>query len=186
MSFFYIILIAIALAIDAFSVSVIAGLFNKNPDFRYYFRISFHFGMFQFLMPIIGYFLGFYLQELLQSIDHWIAFGLLLIIGVKMIMDSFSKEENKKRKDPSKGYTLILLSIATSIDALAIGITLGVLNQDIFFPSVIIGLICLVFSIAGIFIGKTFGKYFKRVEIFGGIILIAIGTKILIEHIVPT
>lgn len=184
MSFVYIFLVAIALAMDAFSVSIIAGLFNKKPDFRFYFRISFHFGLFQFLMPILGYFLGAYLENFLQSIDHWVAFSLLSIIGVKMIMDSFSKDENKKKKDPSRGSTLILLSIATSIDALAIGITLGVLNKAVFFPSVIIGIVCLIFSVAGVFIGKTFGHFFKKIEVIGGLILILIGLKILLEHLI--
>ena len=183
MNFLSILMVAVALALDAFSVSITAGLFNKKPDFGYYFRLSFHFGFFQFIMPVLGYFLGTYLGKYVRSVDHWIAFGLLIAIGIKMIYDSYSDSGFKKKKDPSRGFTLIFLAIATSIDALAIGITLGILNKDVFFPSLVIGVVCMIFSVLGIVIGKTIGKFFNRIEIFGGVILILIGLKILIEHL---
>ncbi len=180
-----VIFIAIALAMDAFSVSISAGIIIGDPDFRHYFRLSFHFGLFQFIMPVIGYFAGAYVENYIKDYDHWIAFGLLFIIGMKMIIEAFPKEEKDvPRKDPSKGINLIILAVATSIDALAVGLSLGVLNRPILLPSIIIGLICSLFSIIGIAIGKKVGSFFSRkTEIIGGIMLIVIGIKILIEHI---
>jgi putative Mn2+ efflux pump MntP len=179
-----IILIATALAMDAFSVSISAGIIIKDPDFRHYFRLSFHFGFFQFIMPIIGYFAGIYIEAYISNYDHWIAFALLVFIGIKMIRESFSREEKDiNRKDPSRGINLILLAIATSIDALAVGFSIGVLNKPILFPSIIIGITCSLFSIIGIRIGRKISFISKRAEIIGGAMLVLIGIKILIEHL---
>lgn len=179
--------IAVGLAMDAFSVSIAVGTKLNDLSFRHYFRLSFHFGLFQFLMPIIGYFAGVYAEEYIQDYDHWVAFGLLGLIGGKMIYESFSDSEHFKQKDPTRGWTLVLLSIATSIDALAVGLSIGILNHPILYPSVIIGLVCLGFSLFGLHIGKKVALIFgKRVELLGGIILIAIGIKIVLEHTVMT
>ncbi len=175
--------ISVGLAMDAFSVSIAAGLFVYPPLSRYYFRVAFHFGFFQFIMPIMGYLAGSCIEPYIRSIDHWIAFLLLSYIGGKMIYESFQDDKNFDR-DPSRGLTLIVLAIATSIDALAVGLSLGVLNKPIIYPSIVIGGICAAFSVAGLAIGRRAGNMIgSRVERLGGIILIMIGIKIVIEHI---
>jgi len=185
MDYISIFAIAVGLAMDAFSVSISAGLIIKKPNFRHYFRLAFHFGLFQFFMPILGYFAGTYLEEMIKDIDHWVAFGLLFIIGAKMIKEAFSQDDHGfKKRDPSRGGTLVLLSVATSIDALAVGLSLGVLDKPVLIPSIIIGITCLIFSVVGIFLGRKAGKVLgKRAEAIGGGILIAIGVKILMEHL---
>lgn len=177
--------IAIALAMDAFSVSISAGMIIKTPNYRHYFRLAFHFGLFQFMMPIIGYFGGIYLEKYIKSYDHWVAFGLLSLLGLKMIKESLADEdETKEIKDPSRGFSLVILSIATSIDALAVGLSFGVLSQAILFPSVIIGFTCALFSIIGVTIGKKAAALVgKKAEAVGGIMLLIIGIKILVEHL---
>ena len=179
--------VAVALAMDAFSVSISAGMIIKTPGFRHYFRLSFHFGFFQFMMPLIGYFFGSYLESYIKDYDHWLAFGLLAFIGLKMIREAFSKQKDVsvKRKDPSRGFNLILLAVATSIDALTVGLSLGVLNQPVLFPGIIIGITCSLFSVAGVFIGQKAGNVFgRKAEAIGGIMLLIIGIKILYEHLV--
>jgi putative Mn2+ efflux pump MntP len=184
MDYFSIIIIAIALAMDAFSVSISCGMIIDKPDLGHYFRLSFHFGLFQFLMPIAGFFAGRYLETYIKTYDHWVAFALLILIGLKMIKDSFDKKNNNKiGKDPSHGFTLLLLAVATSIDALAVGISIGVLNKPILIPSIIIGVVCSFFSIIGIALGNRVSKYITNgAGIIGGIMLILIGIKILVEH----
>ncbi|MCK5056507.1 MAG: manganese efflux pump [Candidatus Aminicenantes bacterium] len=178
---------AVALAMDAFSVSISAGMIIKKPGFGHYFRLSFHFGLFQFMMPIAGYFFGSYLESYIKDYDHWVAFGLLVFIGLKMIREAFSKKEEVsfKQKDPSRGFNLVLLAVATSIDALAVGLSLGVLNQPVLFPGIVIGITCSLFSIAGVFIGKKAGNVVgRKAEAIGGIMLLIIGVKILYEHLI--
>lgn len=176
--------LAISLAMDAFSVCITSGAVIKKPTLRQYFRLSFHFALFQFLMPILGFYGGVFFEGLLEQYDHWIAFILLLIIGGKMFWESFQSELDEDKRDPSRGKTLILLSISTSIDAAAVGFSMAALNEPIFIPSIIIGLVCLIFSILGVFIGAKIGSLFgKWAERFGGLVLILIGTKILIEHL---
>ncbi len=183
MDFIAILGIAVGLAMDAFSVSIAAGMIIDKPAFRHYFRLAFHFGLFQFMMPILGYFAGIFVEKLIQSYDHWIAMALLGYIGIKMIRESFSKDKSEVVRDPSRGWSLIVLSVATSIDALAVGLSIGVLGKPILFPSAVIGIVCAMFSIFGIAIGKRAGSLLgKRVERAGGLILIAIGIKILLEH----
>jgi len=180
-----ILVIAAALAMDAFSVCISCGMIIARPGFRHYFRLAFHFGLFQFIMPIIGYFGGKYLEDYIKGYDHWIAFGLLFLIGLKMIHEALSKEPEScdPARDPSRGWSLLVLAVATSIDALAIGLSFGVLNQSILMPSIIIGAVCSLFSIVGIAIGNKAGALIgKRGEIIGGLMLIAIGIKILVEH----
>lgn len=176
-----ILLIAVGLAMDAFAVSICKGLSMKKLNYKTLI-IGLYFGLFQALMPLIGYLLGTSFESLITKIDHWIAFALLSIIGINMIVEIFEKEEEKDDKVNFK--TMIPLAIATSIDALAIGITLAFLNTNIILPVIIIGLVTLILSIIGVIIGYKFGhKFEKQSQIIGGIILIVIGLKILLEHL---
>jgi manganese efflux pump family protein len=182
-----IIVVAVALAMDAFSVCVSCGMIIARPGFGHYFRLAFHFGLFQFMMPIIGFFGGMYLESYIKAYDHWIAFALLLFIGLKMVREAFRKESPDcpagERKDPSRGWSLIVLAVATSIDALAVGLSIGVLNRPILLPSVIIGVVCALFSVIGVALGNRAGSLVgKRAEAIGGLMLVGIGIKILIEH----
>ncbi|HQP47388.1 MAG TPA: manganese efflux pump MntP family protein [Spirochaetota bacterium] len=173
-----------SLAMDAFSISIVAGIIIEKITWRHYFRLSFHFGLFQFIMPIIGYQAGSLPGNTIRHYDHWIAFIILSGIGLKMIIDSYCKKYNTDRKDPTRGFTLVFFSIATSIDALAVGFSLSILGAPIFCPAVVIGVICSFFSILGIRIGKIAGSLFSKSAAFaGGCILIIIGCKILIDHI---
>jgi len=177
--------IAVGLAMDAFSVSIAAGIFIDKPTPGHYFRIAFHFGLFQFLMPIIGYAAGRSIETYIRDYDHWVAVALLTYIGMKMIRGSFAGENRLPlRRDPSRGWNLVLLSVATSIDALAVGLSLGVLGKPIVMPSIVIGVVCSLFSVAGIALGRKAGALLgRRVELLGGLILIAIGIKIVVEHL---
>ena len=183
MSFIEIILIAAGLAMDAFAVSIAAGTSGRLQAIRGTFRLSFHFGLFQFLMPILGWFLGSTVAVIITAFDHWMAFGLLLFAGGHMIISAQKEGHNKFQHDPSKGMNLILLSFSTSIDALAVGLSLAFLSISIWYPSAVIGLITSVVSYLGIKTGEKLGALFgKRMEIIGGIMLCLIGIKILIEH----
>ena len=170
---------------DAFSVSVAASIRIKQMTWRHSFRLAFHFGLFQFFMPLLGYAAGIYVEKLVSSFDHWVAFGLLAIVGGRMIWESFTHDEdNSERKDPSRGLTLIMLSLATSIDAVAVGLSLGVLGEEILFPSIVIGVVCLVLSAVGTVIGRKIGEIGGAwVERFGGVVLILIGAKIVFDHL---
>ncbi len=135
-------------------------------------------------MPVIGWSAGYVLRDFISHIDHWVAFGLLFMIGFKMIFESSKIKSNRKNINPLNIYTLLILSIATSIDALAVGLSLSFLKISILMPAMIIGFITFIFSFAGVFIGDRFGHFFeRRIEAVGGIILIGIGIKILIEHL---
>lgn len=175
--------VGVGLAMDAFAVSICKGLSMKKIDYKKTVIIALYFGIFQAVMPIIGYFLGTTFESLVTQIDHWIAFILLGIIGINMIKEAFSKEsENVNDKVDFK--TMIILAIATSIDALAIGITFAFFKTNLILAVIIIGIITFVLSLIGVKIGNKFGnKYEKKAEIFGGVILILIGVKILIEHL---
>lgn len=171
---------------DAFSVSVAASIKIKDMTWRHTFRLCFHFGLFQFLMPLLGYGAGVYVEKLVRDFDHWVAFTLLAIVGGRMIWESFKHAHGDEvnRKDPSRGLTLVMLSVATSIDAVAVGLSLGVLGEEILFPSIVIGLVCLVLSWVGTVIGKKIGERGGAwVERFGGGILILIGAKIVFDHL---
>lgn len=176
-------LVGVGLAMDAFAVSICKGLAMKKLDWKKAIIIALYFGIFQAVMPIIGYFLGTTFESLVTQIDHWIAFILLGIIGINMIKEAFSKEsENVNDKVDFK--TMIILAIATSIDALAIGITFAFFKTNLLLAVIIIGIITFMLSLIGVKIGNKFGnKYEKKAEIFGGVILILIGVKILIEHL---
>ncbi len=175
--------IAFALALDAFAVSFGAGVYFKKATRRQIFRLSFHFGLFQFFMPIIGWAVGSKAAAAVGDYDHWIAFVILAVLGSKMIYSSFSSEERKASDDASKGKKLIALSIATSIDALAVGFSFGLLNDAILFPSVVIGAVASLMSFIGVKLGEKASFLLgKRAEAFGGLILIGIGLQILLEH----
>lgn len=176
--------IAIALAMDAFAVAIATGVALKSVSPRQTFRLAWHFGLFQALMPIVGWYLGGTVRSYIEAYDHWIAFGLLGYIGYKMIKEAFD-EEDTSQGDPTKGMTLVMLSIATSIDALAVGLSLSMLGISVWWPSLIIGIVALAFTALGLHIGKTAAQaksLSKYAELLGGTVLICIGLKILVEH----
>lgn len=186
MSIIEILFLAVGLALDAFAVSIGASSAGSLSDRRSKFRISFHFGLFQFLMPVTGWYIGAQIEPVVKNFDHWIAFILLLFIGGKMIKASFEMEGEKLKNNPSKGITLIILSVATSIDALAVGFSLAMIDVSIWEPGIIIGVVTGFLSLAGIYLGTTLGKRFGgKMEFVGGLILIGIGIKILLSHIIP-
>ena len=178
-----IILMGVSLAMDATAVSICKGLSMKKLDKKKTITIALYFGTFQAVMPIIGYLLGISFKEVVESIDHWIAFFLLAVIGINMIRESLSKE-SESLNDLIDFKTMTPLAIATSIDALAIGITFAFLRVNIIGAVTIIGIITIFLSMIGVFIGNEFGnKYGKISETLGGIVLIGIGLKILLEHL---
>ncbi len=180
-----IIFISIGLAMDAFAVSIANGVTINQQRVPHAFKIAFSFGIFQAIMPVIGWLAGQTLMELIASIDHWIAFILLTYIGVKMIYDALKISHSKENGCTSLELsTLMMLSFATSIDALAVGITFAFLNISIIYPVIIIGLITFALSFIGFFAGNKLGSVFgNRIEILGGSILIGIGLKILFEDL---
>jgi len=176
--------VSLALAVDAFAVALAAGAVLDPFVERRWFRLGFHFGLFQALMPVLGWLAGRGLQQWISAYDHWIAFGLLSLVGGKMIYEALKGEENNTISDPSRGWTLVMLSIATSIDALAVGFSLALLGVDIWFPALIIGITAAVLTVAGMCLGQKVGALWgRRVEIAGGIVLFIIGIKILAEHL---
>jgi putative Mn2+ efflux pump MntP len=184
MSFFEVFLIALGLAADAFAVSVAAGSTGATRGQRSMLRLSFHFGLFQCLMPILGWLAGFSIEPYVQSFDHWIVFGLLIWVAVRMIRSARTEDDRSVRQDPSRGMMLVVLSVATSLDALAIGFSLALLRVSIWYPSVVIGVVTGATSFLGIVLGQRFSKKFgRRAAEIGGVILILIGTRILLAHI---
>jgi putative Mn2+ efflux pump MntP len=179
-----IIIIAIGLSMDAFAVSIILGLSTEKIKLKQVIIPGLYFGIFQALMPCIGYFAGINFADKIQHFEHWIAFAILGFIGGKMIKDSFSKEKEKVDENPFKFLKMLVLAIATSIDALAVGITFSFFRINIFLAIAIIGFTTFLISCGGVIIGKTFGARFKaKAEFIGGLILVAMGVKILIEHL---
>lgn len=177
-------LIAIGLALDAFAVSLGASSNGSLTDTRSKVRLAFHFGLFQFMMPVIGWYIGIRIEPLVKNFDHWIAFVLLLYVGAKMIKAAFEDNADEAKANPSKGKMLVILSVATSIDALVVGLSLAMINIDIWEPSVVIGIVTGFLSLTGIYIGRFLGKKFgSKMELVGGVILIGIGLKILLSHI---
>jgi manganese efflux pump family protein len=175
-----IIIIAIGLAMDAFAVSLGVSASRGNMSFRPTFRLSFHFGLFQFLMPIVGWFVGYEIFDYL-ILNIWIAFGLLVFVGMRMIFSGVGKYPAEKKQDLTKGMSLIFLSLATSIDALAIGFSLAMFKLDIWYPSVIIGIVTALLSLLAIYLGKKMSsKLGNKMEIIGGLILLVIGFKIVL------
>ncbi|HOA52782.1 MAG TPA: manganese efflux pump MntP family protein [Thermogutta sp.] len=176
--------IALALAMDAFAVSLAVGLRLEQITARHTFRIAFHFGLFQFLMPILGWAIGRQFSLLISTWDHWLAFGILVVLGGKMIWQAFDEELTFTAEDPTRGWSLVGLSIATSVDALAVGVSLAVLAGSVWFPAVIIGLVAAFLSLIGIHSGNWLGRRFCQWgEICGGGILIVLACRILLSHL---
>ena len=175
-------ILAVGLSMDAFAVSVCKGLAMKQITFKNAAIVGAWFGGFQALMPLIGYFLGSFFAEMIEKYDHWVAFVLLAIIGGNMIKESFGKDEKVDSSMDVK--SMLLLAIATSIDALAVGVTFAFLQVQIVPAVSFIGVITFIFSAVGVKIGSLFGtKYKSKAELFGGIVLVLIGIKILLEGI---
>ena len=185
--------ISVALSMDAFSVSICKGLATKKFSLKTALLCGLWFGGFQALMPIIGYYLGAQFEHLITSFDHWIAFGLLLVIGVNMIREALSEEDSTDDGQQATGQcscsntgfkTMLMMAIATSIDALAVGVSFAFLSVDLWKSVVVIGITTFLFSFVGVRIGNVFGsRYSKAAEITGGVILILLGCKILVEHL---
>ena len=184
MGFLELFLIAVGLSMDAFAVAICKGLSVRKLKLSHMLITGAYFGVFQAVMPIIGYYLGQTFESYITSFDHWIAFVLLSLIGANMIRESFSKEEEEQNASFSF-KTMLPLAVATSIDALAVGVTFGLMQGVNIFSAVgLIGCTTLVLSFVGVKIGNVFGsKYKSKAELVGGIILILMGIKILLEHL---
>lgn len=184
MTLFSLFLIAVGLSMDAFAVSVCKGLAMRQMSWKNALITGLYFGGFQALMPSLGYLLGVNFKNAITSIDHWIAFILLCIIGINMIREALSKEEEECPSDDMSVRTMMMLSVATSIDALAIGVTFAFLDVQIVPAVSFIGCTTFLLSFVGVKVGNTFGtRYKSKAELVGGIILIGMGLKILIEHL---
>ena len=184
MDFLTIVFIAVGLAMDALAVSLGIGTGQYACETRPQFRLWFHFGLSQALMPVLGWLGGLSVQAYIADFDHWVAFVLLAFVGGRMIRSGISDGDDVQDCDPSRGSMLVLLSIAVSIDALAVGFSLAAMRVSIFYPAVVIGLVTATLSAIGLRLGGRLGQTFgKRMEIIGGVILIAIGLRILISHL---
>jgi manganese efflux pump family protein len=180
MHFVTILFLALGLAMDAFAVSIVTGSVYRELHIRHALRMALFFGGFQAVMPLVGSLAGIGLKTYIQPYDHWIAFGLLAFVGGKMIYEAFEIKSAEKNLDPSNLLILLVLSVATSIDALAVGVTLSLLTNSIALAVLVIGVITFGLSYAGVTIGKRFGHFFEsKIEVVGGLVLIAIGLKIL-------
>lgn len=184
MPFMNLLLVAIGLSMDAFAVSVTAGLSVRRGCFTDALQRAVVFGAFQAVMPLLGWLGGIGFRRVMAPIDHWIAFFLLTIIGARMILDSRHPQQPCKRNNTRHLLELFTLGIATSIDALAVGLTFALLGVDILYPILVIGAVTFVMSFAGVYLGKRFGHLFERwLEAVGGLILIFIGIRILLKHL---
>jgi len=178
-----IVLIAVGLAMDAFAVSIAKGIVIKHQRQKTALLLASFFGGFQMLMPVIGWLAGTSLETVIAGIDHWLAFGLLLLIGSKMIYDSIRKEDGENEQS-LRFHSLMVLAVATSIDALMIGLSFAFLQIQILLPILVIGLITFFLSLTGFFFGCGLGRIFgNKIKIVGGLILLAIGMRILLEHL---
>ncbi len=176
---------AFGLAMDAFAVAVATGLALEQITGRHRFRLGFHFGLFQFLMPVLGWLAGRGVAEHIQAFDHWVAFGLLSFVGGKMIWESLGSHRGHRppRADPTRGWSLVTLSVATSLDALAVGFSMATLGVSIWIPSVVIGVVAGAMTTVGLSFGRRLGAGWGRfAEVAGGLVLLAIGVKILLSH----
>jgi putative Mn2+ efflux pump MntP len=171
--------VAFALGCDAFAVGLAVG--TGNPDRRACFRLWFHFGLFQFLMPIIGWHVGNNLYESIKDFDHWIAFALMFVIASRMLHESFSEENPEElRADPTRGWSLVALSVATSIDALGVGFSMGIARMELLKPAIIIGIVAALMTFVGLCLGRRLTHaYGKKVETAGALILYLIAFKLL-------
>lgn len=184
MSIWELLAIAVGLSMDAFAVSICKGLSMKKMNWKNAMKTGLYFGGFQAAMPFLGYLLGTGFSDMITNIDHWIAFVLLVLIGGNMAKESFEKEDKKEHNDSFDWKTMIPLAVATSIDALAVGVTFAFLNVDIVPAVVFIGFITFFFGVLGVKIGNVFGSRYKsKAELAGGMILIFMGIKILVQHL---
>ncbi len=184
MDFFTVLLIALGLAMDAFAVALCTGATGRRIWFRPGFRLTFHFGLFQFMMPIIGWAAGTTLVRFIESYDHWIAFGLLAFVGGKMVKESFDKGDDLEDSvDPTRKWSLVMLAVATSIDALAVGLSMAMLKVPILYPSIVIGLVAAGMTALGLALGCRLNTWGKRMELVGGLVLIGIGVRLVISHL---
>jgi manganese efflux pump family protein len=178
-----ILLIAVGLAMDAFAVSLAAGASRTVVSLRPTLRLAFHLGLFQALMPILGWFAGSRVAYRLAGLDHWLAFALLAVVGVRMVRSGLSTDPAVAPPDPSRGLTMVMVSLATSVDAFAIGLSLAMIGVEIWQPAALIGLVTAVLSLAGIRFGAALGVRFgKRMEIVGGLVLVVIGIRIVAQY----
>jgi putative Mn2+ efflux pump MntP len=184
MDLFGTIIISIGLAMDAFAVSLCVGTNGAAMEKRSVLRLAFHFGLFQGLMTFLGWLAGSTISRWIAQFDHWIAFGLLLMVGVNMIRSGFNQNTESYKTNPTKGSLMVMLSVATSIDALAVGLSLALLNTSILQAALLIGIITFGLSLGGLMAGFRLGaKFGKKMEILGGSILIGIGIRILLTHL---
>ena len=184
MSFIEVMIIALALSIDAFAVSLAASTAGRVYDRRAAFRLSFHFGLFQFLMPVLGWSLGITIEPYIAAIDHWVAAILLTFVASRMIWAGFHPESSIAKEDPSRGMTLVMLSTAVSIDALAVGLSLAILNIQIWYPSIVIGVVTSAMSVIAILGGRRLSGWLgNSAQFAGGVVLLLIAVRILIVHL---
>jgi putative Mn2+ efflux pump MntP len=177
--------LAVALAVDAFAVAVVTGVTLKVVTKRHLFRLGFHFGLFQALMVAGGWALGHAVQRYLGRADHWIAFALLTFVGGRVVWEAlYGEEEARAATDLTTGWDLVMVSVATSIDALAVGLSLGVMGTRIAMAAFVIGITASVLTLLGMALGRKIGEQWgRRVEVLGGLVLIVIGVKIVWEHL---
>jgi len=183
MSLLTIVGLSVGLAMDAMAVAIATGLGLAAVTGRHVFRLGFHFGLFQFLMPVAGWSLGRQMADHIQGFDHWVAFGLLSFIGIKMLRESRNPDDHEAAADPTRGWSLVMLSVATSIDALAVGVSMALLGVSVWFPAAVIGVITATLTALGIIfaghLGRRCGAWAGAV---GGAVLILIGVRILLTH----
>ena len=186
MDFLTLIGIAVGLSMDALAVAIGTSVGLRGVTPRQVFRLSFHFGLFQALMPILGWTLGSLAAGYIRDYDHWVAFALLMFVGFKAVYEALAggDEDGAPRRDPTRGWNLMLLSVATSIDALAVGLTFAMLGIVVWYPAIVIGCITAALTLVGMLCGSWLGRRFGKImEVLGGLVLIAIGVKILAGHI---
>ena len=184
MGFIALFLLSIGLSFDTFAVSVSCGIIERELKFTQAARIAIFFAVFQATMPLLGWLIGYSVKSHIEPIDHWIAFGLLVIIGGKMIIESFKPKEEKSI-NPKDLKVIILMSLATTIDAFVVGITFAFFNVNLLFSSFIIGSVTFIAAMLGMLFGKNIGSHLgQKMEVLGGLILISLGAKILCEHII--
>lgn len=190
MAFLTLMMLAVALAMDAFAVAVTSGVQLRCITTAQTFRMAGTFGFFQFAMPVAGWFLGASVEKYIHSYDHWIAFALLCIVGARMLKEAWDNRNTcsvcEADSDPTQGTSLVFLGIATSIDALAVGLSFAILGQGVWFPAAVIGVVCFVITAAGLHLGQAVcslaGNWTNRANAVGGLVLIAIGANILHDH----
>ena len=183
MSWLNVLGVAVGLAMDAFAVAIAAGLSLRPVTGRHVFRLAFHFGLFQALMPVLGWTLGRGMAAWIGGYDHWVAFGLLTVIGAKMLSEARGDKSLDAKADPTRGWSLVLLSVATSIDALAVGLSMALLGVSVWFPAAVIGVVTAGLTAFGITVASRLGhRWGAWADIVGGGVLILIGLRILLSH----